>query len=172
MRRTILTLCLIAAMAPAALPSEVFTGAQVAEVIRLRLDRDELLLESILDTIKKHKIEDGAVLTAAGTLQVCTFHAVADMAATPTDKMMTRQGPLEILSLSGIIAAGEPHLHMTLGNNQGQTMGGHIEPGCKVLYRAEITIARFSGPKVARLPNKDGVPMMQRVPSSRQPAKK
>lgn len=135
----------------------------MSEVIRLRLDRDELLLESILDTIKKHKIEDGAVLTAAGTLQVCTFHAVADMAATPTDKMITRQGPLEILSLSGIIAAGEPHLHITLGNNQGQTMGGHIEPGCKVLYRAEITIARFSGPKVARLPNKEGVPMMQRV---------
>ena len=145
------------------LASEVFTGGQVAEIIRLRLDRDELLLESIQDTIKKHKIEDGAVLTAAGTLQVCTFHAVANMAATPQDKMMTRQGPLEILSLNGIIAGGEPHLHMTLGNNQGETTGGHIEPGCKVLYRAEITIARFSGPKVARLPNKEGVPMMQRV---------
>ena len=165
MRRTIGLVSLMAAVLPAALASEVFTGAQVAEVIRLRLDRDELLLESIQDTIKKHKIEDGAVLTAAGTLQVCTFHAVANMAAKPEDKMMTRQGPLEILSLSGIIAGGEPHLHMTLGNNQGQTMGGHIEPGCKVLYRAEITIARFSGPKVARLPNKEGVPMMQRVPA-------
>jgi len=163
MRRAISLLSLAAISATAVFASEVFTGGQIAEVIRLRLDRDELLLESIQDTIKKHKIEDGAVLTAAGTLQVCTFHAVANMKATPEDKMMTRQGPLEILSLNGIIAGGEPHLHMTLGNNQGETTGGHIEPGCKVLYRAEITIARFSGPKVARLPNKEGVPMMQRV---------
>jgi predicted DNA-binding protein with PD1-like motif len=172
MRRTIDFLLLMAALLPAAFASEVFSGGQVAEIIRLRLDRDELLLESIQDTIKKHKIEDGAVLTAAGTLQVCTFHAVANMNASPEDKMMTRQGPLEILGLNGIIAGGEPHLHMTLGNNQGQTTGGHIEPGCKVLYRAEITIARFSGPKVARLPNKDGVPMMQRVPAAKGSTKK
>lgn len=163
MRRITGLITLAVLTAAAAWSGEVFTGGQIAEIIRLRLDRDEMLLESILDTIKKHKIEDGAVLTAAGTLQSCTFHAVANMKATPEDKMMTRQGPLEILSLNGIIAGGEPHLHMTLGDNEGRALGGHIEPGCKVLYRAEITIARFSGPKVARLPNKEGVPMMQRV---------
>ena len=77
MRRTIGIIFLAAVTAASAFASEVFTGGQVAEIIRLRLDRDELLLESIQDTIKKHKIEDGAVLKAAGTLQVCTFHAVA-----------------------------------------------------------------------------------------------
>lgn len=152
-----------------ALPAaEVFSGSRIEEVIRLRLDRDDLLLETIMDTIKKHNIQDGAVLSAAGTLQVCTFHAVKSMAAKPEQKFTTKQGPLEILNINGIIAAGEPHLHMTLGDTSGGAIGGHLENGCKVLYRAEITIAKFAGTKVARLPNNEGVPMMQKV----SPAKK
>ena len=35
--------------------------------------------------------------------------------------------------------------------------------GCNsVLYRAELTIAKFSGTALARKPNQEGVPVMQR----------
>jgi hypothetical protein len=37
-----------------------------------------------------------------------------------------------------------------------------VENGCRVLYRAEVTIARISGTPLARKPNKDGVPVLQR----------
>jgi hypothetical protein len=158
MRRLILFL-----LPALAFGGEVFTGAQIADIIRIRLDRDDMLLESIHDAIKKHNIRDGAVMTAAGTLQVCTFHAVRSMAPKPEQQFNTRQGPLEILNINGIIAAGEPHLHMTLGSTDGPAIGGHLENGCKVLYRAEITIAKFSGTKIARLPNKEGVPMLQKT---------
>src|SRR5207244_460842 len=56
------------------LGAESFGGAQIAEVYRVRLDRGDLLLESIQDFMHKHGIADGAVLTAAGSLQECTFH--------------------------------------------------------------------------------------------------
>jgi hypothetical protein len=39
----------------------VFGGAQVQEVYRIRLDRDALLLESIMDVIKERNIQDGAL---------------------------------------------------------------------------------------------------------------
>jgi hypothetical protein len=146
-----------------AIAGEVFTGAQIADIIRIRLDRDDLLLESINDAIKKHNIQDGAVLTAAGTLQLCTFHAVKSLAPKPDQQFNTRQGPLEILNINGIIAAGEPHLHMTLGTTDGPALGGHLENGCKVLYRAEITIAKFRGTRIARLSNQEGVPMLQKA---------
>jgi predicted DNA-binding protein with PD1-like motif len=142
--------------------AEVFEGGQVQEIYRVRLDRGELLLESVLDVIQKYNIQDGAVLTAAGTLQECTFHAVKSIAAKAEEQFITKKGPIEILSLNGIIAAGEPHLHMTLGNPSGSTFGGHIEKGCKVLYRAELTIAKFSGTALARKPNADGIPMLQK----------
>jgi predicted DNA-binding protein with PD1-like motif len=141
----------------------VFGGAQIQEIIRVRLDRGDLLLETILDTIKKHDIQDGALLTAVGSLQECTFHGVVSLAEKPEQKFTTRKEAMEILNINGIIAGGEPHLHMTLSNTSG-AFGGHLEKGCKVLYRAELTIAKFSGTRLARLPNKAGVPVMQRRP--------
>ena len=141
---------------------DVFGGNRIQEVFRIRLDRGDLLLESILDAIQKNNIQDGAVLTAAGSLEVCTFHAVATLAEKPEQKFTTRKGPMEILNINGMIAGGEPHLHMTLGEVNGGAFGGHLENGCKVLYRAEITIARFNGTALARKPNAAGVPMLQR----------
>lgn len=139
---------------------KTFGGAQIQEVIRVRLDRDDLLLESILDVIKRNNIQDGAVLTAAGSLQECTFHRVTSLAPKPVQEFMTVKEAMEIIGVNGIIAAGEPHLHMTLSNGKG-AFGGHLENGCKVLYRAELTIAKFSGKPLARKPNAEGVPVLQ-----------
>jgi predicted DNA-binding protein with PD1-like motif len=141
---------------------KVFGGAKIQDIYRLRLDRGDLLLETILDTIKKYDIQDGAVLTAAGSLQECTFHGVVTLAEKPEQKFTTIKGEaMEILNINGMIAAGEPHLHMTLSNTKG-AFGGHLEKGCKVLYRAELTTAKYSGTPLARKPNKAGVPMLQK----------
>lgn len=144
------------------LTDKVFGGAKIEEVYRVRLDRGDLLLESLLEVINKYNIQDGALLTAAGSLSECTFHGVATLAEKPEQKFTTRKGPMEILNINGIIAGGEPHFHMTLSDPSGPAFGGHLEKGCKVLYRAELTLAKFSGVKVARLPNKAGVPVMQK----------
>lgn len=166
MRITALFACCL--LLPAGLPSadvlagKVFGGAKIDEVYRVRLDRGDLLLESLLEIIRKYDIQDGALLTAAGSLSECTFHGVATLAEKPEQKFTTRKGPMEILNINGIIAGGEPHFHMTLSDPSGPAFGGHLEKGCKVLYRAELTIAKFSGVKVARLPNKAGVPVMQK----------
>jgi predicted DNA-binding protein with PD1-like motif len=68
---------------------------------------------------------------------------------------------MEILNINGMIAGGEADLHLTLSGGKG-AVGGHLEKGCRVLYRAELTIAKFSGTPLARKPNKDGVPLLQR----------
>ncbi len=141
--------------------AESFGGAQIAEVYRVRLDRGDLLLESIQDLIQKHGIADGAVVTAAGSLQECRFHRVKSMAEKPEDEFITVKEPMEILNINGMIAGGEPHLHLTLSGAKG-AFGGHLEKGCRVLYRAELTIVKFAGTPLARKPSKDGVPLLQR----------
>lgn len=144
------------------LEEKTFGGSQVEEIYRIRLDRGDLLLESILEAIRNHDIQDGAVLTAAGSLQECTFHGVMSLVEKPEQKFTTLKEPLEILNINGIIAGGEPHLHMTLANVKGIAVGGHLEKGCKVLYRAELTLAKFKGARLARTPNQAGVPVLQR----------
>ena len=142
--------------------TKLFGGAQVQEVFRLRLDRDDLIIESLLDAIKQHNIQDGAVLSVVGSVQECTYHGVKSLAQTAEQQFVTVKGPTEILSANGIIAAGEPHLHITLSNFEKGAFGGHLEKGCRVLYRAELTIAKFSGVPLARKLNREGTPLLQR----------
>jgi hypothetical protein len=133
----------------------VFGGAKIEEVYRIALNKGDLLLESILAAIEKHGIKDGALLTAAGSLEECTFHGVSSRAGTTEQWLTTKKGGMEILNINGLIADGEAHFHMTLSNEQG-AFGGHLEEGCRVLNRAELTIAKFSGPPLARKPNAAG----------------
>jgi predicted DNA-binding protein with PD1-like motif len=141
--------------------AEIFGGAQVAEVYRIRLDRGDLLLETIQQVIRENHIADGAVLTAVGSLGECTFHRIKSTGEKPEDEFLTVKEPIEILNINGVIADGEPHLHLTMSGTQG-AFGGHLEKGCRVLYRAEVTIAKFSGTPLARKANKEGVPLLQR----------
>ena len=83
------------------------------------------------------------------------------LAPTAEQQYTTVKGPTEILNANGIIAAGEPHLHVTLSNLQRGAFGGHLEKGCRVLYRAELTIMKFSGAPLARKLNREGTPLLQ-----------
>jgi len=76
-------------------------------VFRVRLDRDDLLLEFIMDVIERNDIQDGAVMTASGSLQEYAFHGVGNLADRPDQYYITKKEAMEILSVNGLIAAGE-----------------------------------------------------------------
>ena len=82
-------------------------------------------------------------------------------AESPEQNMIHKIGPLEILNVNGMIVAGEPHLHMTLSSADGVSMGGHLDRSCKVRCRTEVSIAKYSGMKLARKPNAAGVGVLQ-----------
>jgi uncharacterized protein len=169
MQRYTWVICLLAAAgipAPPAqaadnAPSKMFGGAQIQEIYRIRLDRGDLVLESINAAVKEFNIQDGAVLTGLGSVEQCTYHGVRSLAASAQDEVMTVKGPTEMLGLDGIIANGEPHLHVTLSSMKRGAFGGHLENGCRVLYRLEVTVAKFSGTPLARKLNKEGTPVLQ-----------
>ena len=140
--------------------SLVFGAAQVQEVYRVLLGRDALLLESITDVIRQKNIRDGHVWVTAGSVQECTYHFVTSTAEKPKDEYKTVKGPFEILNAGGIIADGEPHIHITLSSPQG-AFGGHLEKGCRVLYLGEVTLVKYSGPPLTRKPNQNGVMLLQ-----------
>ena len=141
-------------------PPKVFGDAHIQEVYRIRLDRGDFILESLNSIIKGFNIQDGAVLTGVGSVQECTYHGVQSLAPSAQDRVTKVKGPMEILNMDGIIANGEPHVHITLSNFKG-AFGGHLDEGCRVLYRVELTVAKFSGTPLARKLDQDGTPILQ-----------
>lgn len=128
----------------------VMTHRGQTETIVIGLGPGELLLESIEEAIKEHDIENGVVVSGIGTLKTCRLHYILHTDFPPEDEIFTLEQPLELLSVSGIIADGEPHLHGVVSHKDNEAQGGHIEPGCEVAYLAEIVIYKFNSLKLKR----------------------
>jgi predicted DNA-binding protein with PD1-like motif len=72
-------------------------------------------------------------------------------------------GPLEINSVSGVIADGRLHAHISVSNGKG-TYGGHLEPGSRILYLAEIVVAEITGLSLNRVPDMEtGLSLLRAV---------
>jgi uncharacterized protein len=154
----LLTAIVLQAQAPA---PQVFGPDHITDLYRVSLDRGALLLESIDDVIKAKNIRDGQVIISAGSVQECTYHFVASTAPKAQDEYRTVKGPSEILSGGGIIAGGEPHIHIALSNPDRGVYGGHLEKGCRVLYLAELTVFRYAGSPLTRKSNQNGILLLQ-----------
>lgn len=140
----------------------VFGPSHVVETYRVLLDRNALLLESILDVIRQKGIQDGEVLVTAGSVQECTYHYVTTTDLKAKNVFKTVKGPFEILNAGGIIADGEPHIHITLSSPEKGAFGGHLEKGCKVLYLGEVTLLRYDGPALTRRANANGITLLEK----------
>jgi predicted DNA-binding protein with PD1-like motif len=70
-------------------------------------------------------------------------------------------GAWEITDVGGVIADGDPHLHVT-GFNGERTVGGHLESGCEVNVLGEFTIEKMEGIALTREPNDHGISQLTR----------
>lgn len=129
----------------------VARGARAGEIVVVRLAYGDLLLESIEEICRQHRLREGVILTGFGSL---TDFAVSGAigASFPPRKFYKRTQPrgVEILAMSGVIANYHVHCHIVLSDRK-QAFGGHLERGCRVLSLAEIALMRVAGVKLARL---------------------
>ena len=114
------------------------------QAVTIGLEPEEKLLESIKEAIKKHDIRNGAVVSGVGTLKRCNLHYVDTSTFPPVNKFYVLDEPLEIGSISGLIADYEPHLHITVGCRENKAWNGHLENDSVVLYLAEVCILKMN----------------------------
>jgi len=119
-------------------------------VVAIGLEPGEKLLESINEAIKSNNIRDGVVVSGIGTLKRCHMHYVNTTSFPAENRFYVVDEPLEIGSISGIIANYEAHLHMTVGCRDQRTYSGHLEEGCEILYLAEVLIMKLSDTSLER----------------------
>ncbi len=129
---------------------EVFPGGRLGEVIALRLDQGEDVLGAIEALAKERDLHTGIVLSGIGTLDQACLHHITHTGYPSIDQFVQYDGPIELLSVQGLIADYTPHLHTCISIKE-QTYMGHLEPGCRVLYLAEIALARLEGVRLRRV---------------------
>ncbi|MEM1542622.1 MAG: DNA-binding protein [Ignisphaera sp.] len=124
--------------------------AGLGRIIIVRGDRGEDLLETIEKTAQRNGVLNGFIVSAIGTLENCRIHRVVSKSLRPEEEYVNIDGPLEINSVSGIIANGKLHAHISV-SDRNKTYGGHLESGSKILYLAEIVVAESSGVRLDRV---------------------
>lgn len=135
-----------------------FSSDQGGRIIVVRMTRGELLREAILEAIQKEKIRNGSILSGLGTLETCTLHMVTNTEYPPAEAYPHWETPLELVSVTGIIADGEPHIHVVVGDERG-AYAGHLENNCKVLFLAEIVIFEHETLPLKRV-KENGIPAL------------
>ena len=102
-----------------------------------RLKPGQDLFDSIEAFVADNKIEAGCVLSAVGSLT----HAALRLAN--RDTYNEYEGHFEIVSIAGTVSTNGSHVHVSISDGYGVTIGGHLVSGCKIYTTAEIVLAGF-----------------------------
>ncbi len=101
-------------------------------VIRLKPGMD--LKKSIQAYVNENNIEAGWINTCVGSLTTYNIR-FANQPKTNSDS-----GHYEIVSLTGTLSKNGSHLHISISDSMGKTIGGHLAEGNIIYTTAEIVI--------------------------------
>ena len=104
------------------------------KVFALRLKPDKDLRQSLKTFATEQNIKAGFIITAIGSIKQATIRFANQSVSTVlSDKF-------EILSLNGTLATSGIHLHISISDQEGKVIGGHLDNGCIIYTTAEIVI--------------------------------
>lgn len=102
-----------------------------------RLKPGQDFLDSIEEYVKKNNIQAGVILSAVGSFTQATLRFANQ------EKYNQYEKHFEIVSITGTISIHGSHLHVSISDENGKTIGGHLVSGCKIYTTAEIVLAEF-----------------------------
>ncbi|MBC7890526.1 MAG: DNA-binding protein [Ferruginibacter sp.] len=99
-----------------------------------RLKPGEDLKAGIQKMVAEKQIKAGWISTCVGSLTNFNIR-FANQPGGSADS-----GYFEIVSLTGTVSLNGSHIHISVSDSTGKTIGGHLMDGCKVYTTAEIVI--------------------------------
>ncbi len=115
---------------------------RVGRTWALRLDPGEDLLAGLQRAAEELGVRDGAFLGGVGSLTSYHVHVVSSTDLPPENAFVRGDGPFDILAITGHVLGGRVHAHLTFSDTE-RARGGHLEPGCRVLTFAIVTMAEL-----------------------------
>lgn len=79
----------------------------------------------------------GVILSSVG----CLTRFVVRLA--DGESILTRDGHFEIVSIMGTVSKDGVHIHISVSDEEGNTIGGHLKDGCIVNTTAEVVLQSF-----------------------------
>jgi predicted DNA-binding protein with PD1-like motif len=113
-------------------PKQTFSSKAKVHVLRLNPGDD--LRRSLENSTRDHRLQAGFIVTAVGSLEGAKLRLANQKEST------TFPGEFEIVSLVGTLSPDGPHLHISLSDEKGNMIGGHLVDGCIIRTTAEIVI--------------------------------
>jgi uncharacterized protein len=101
--------------------------------LRLRPGAD--LKAEIAQFVRDHNISAGWIITCVGSLSSYSLRFANQQ------KADVENAYFEILSLVGTLGTGGCHLHLSVSDEAGATVGGHLLDGCIIYTTAELVLA-------------------------------
>ena len=108
-----------------------------------RLTKGSDLKKKIESYAINNKIS-GVILCAVGCLSKLTIR-LAD-----GESILEKEGMFEIVSITGTLSEDGVHIHISVSDELGNTIGGHLKDGCIVNTTAEIVLNIFDNIKIKR----------------------
>lgn len=104
-----------------------------------RLHKGQDLKKEIENIVKENDLKAAVVLSAVG----CVSHLEIRLAG-GKDYLKT-DGDYEIVSLNGTLSKDGVHLHITVSDRNGKTIGGHLCYNCLINTTCELVIESVDG---------------------------
>jgi predicted DNA-binding protein with PD1-like motif len=117
---------------------------QAMRMLPLRLRPGDDLRRALEAGLSREGCEAAFVLSGIGSLS----HAALRLAGAQ-DNLSLRED-LEVLTLSGSVAAGASHLHASVSRANGEVLGGHVGYGSIVRTTAEVLLGLLPGWRFTR----------------------
>ena len=103
-------------------------------IYAIRLHPGQDLKRELDNFAKMQQLQAGFIITCVGSLQKVTIR--------PADQQipLLREQKFEIVSLVGTLSPDGSHVHISLSDSTGATIGGHLLEGNEIYTTAEIVI--------------------------------
>ncbi len=109
--------------------------------IRLLPNTD--LRTEIERVVRQKKIKAGCILTCVGSLKEANIRLA-------NENTKQYKEYFEIVSLTGTLSLDGCHIHISIADKTGKTIGGHLKPGCTIYTTAEIILLELEGIEFSR----------------------
>uniref|UniRef100_A0A8C5PL27 PPC domain-containing protein n=1 Tax=Leptobrachium leishanense TaxID=445787 RepID=A0A8C5PL27_9ANUR len=140
-------------------------GPSPLSTYALRLGPGEEIVSSLFKFVQEKKLIAPFVITCVGSVTKATLR-LANSDALNNNEIINLKERLEIVSLVGTLNK-DAHLHISLSDKDGKTIGGHAIGDLEVFTTAEIVIGELSNLEFTReMDERTGYPELVIKPRS------
>ena len=105
--------------------------------IAVRLTRGQDLKLSIQELVNQHQVSAGTIASCVGCVSTINLRLAN------ADQTLQIDAPFEIVSVMGTLTPNHQHIHISVADEQGKVIGGHLLEGTLIATTAELILHTY-----------------------------